>query len=76
MALERELAFFESHRLEWAKEHSGKFVAIQDETATDFSDEWEDALRAGLKAFGHERPFLVKEVLEKDRVIYIAGVIG
>jgi hypothetical protein len=75
MALERELAFFEAHRLEWVKEHSGKFVAVQDETLLGFFDEWEQAVMAAYKAFGASREFLIKEVLEKDRVVYIGGVV-
>lgn len=71
MALEREVEFFEAHRLDWAKEYSGKFVTIQDDVALGFFDEWEDAFKAAYKFFGVAREFLVKEVLEKDRVYYI-----
>jgi hypothetical protein len=74
MALEREIEFFEAHRLEWAKEYSEKFVTIQDDVALGFFDEWEQALKAAYRYFGVKREFLVKEVLVKDRVYFIGAV--
>ena len=73
MALENEVAVFEEHRLEWCQSHMGKFAVIQDEVVIGFFDEWEQGLKAGYKAFGVSRPFLVKEVLEKDRIYFIGA---
>ena len=74
MALETELQYFNSHRSEWVKEHEGKFVAIQHESLLSFFGKWEEALIAAYKAFGLSHPFLIKEVREKDRVVFIGGV--
>ena len=76
MALETELAFFNSKRAEWVKQYGGKFAAIQDETLLGFFDEWEQALKAAYKAFSYTRPFLIKEVLEKDRVYFVGATSG
>jgi hypothetical protein len=74
MALERETEVFNEHRAEWCKEHTGKFAVIQDDTILHpFFHEWEAGLRAGIKSFDLNRPFLVKEILETDRVYFIGG---
>lgn len=65
-----ELTLFESKRLEWVKDHKGKHVVIQDATVLGFYDDWETGLKAALKAFP-TGIFLVKEVLEKDRVRFV-----
>jgi hypothetical protein len=70
--LARELAVFEEHRLEWALQHPGKFVVMQgDEIVDGFFDDYGDAVRAGLKNFGAQRPFLVKQVWITDPVYFV-----
>ena len=73
MALENETAVFNSKRSEWLPKFEGRFVAIQDENILGFTVTWEEALRGGFKAFGCDRPFLVKEILENDRVYFIGS---
>lgn len=74
MALETELAFFEANRAEWVKEHETKYAVVQDETLLGFFDEWEEAFKAGIKAFGGGRNFLVKQVWLIEPVYYVASV--
>jgi len=58
-----ELRVFEQRRQEWALSHPGEFVVIQgDEIADGFFGNYAEALKAGLKKFGANRYFLVKQV--------------
>lgn len=71
-----EVEFFDDNRMEWVKEHRGEYALVQDKTCHGFFFSWESALKEGLKLLGVQRPFLVKEVLENDRVYFIGGIIG
>ena len=58
-----ELGVFERHRREWALSHPGEFVVIQDRQIVEgFFGTYAEALKAGLKMFGANRNFLVKQV--------------
>ncbi len=58
-----ELDIFERHRQEWALSHPGEFVVIQDRViAEGFFGTYAEALKAGLRKFGANRHFLVKQV--------------
>jgi hypothetical protein len=70
--LETELRVFEEGRQSWVQTHLGKFVVIQDETVLDFYDQYEDAYRAGVKGFGANRSFLIKQVWETEPVYFVA----
>lgn len=71
--LRAEIEIFEAHREQWSREHPGKFVVIHDQTILkDFFDEYADAFRAGLYAFGVGRSFLVKQVWRDEPVYFIA----
>jgi hypothetical protein len=74
MALETELAFFDSHRTEWTEHHNAKFAVIQGKKLLGFFDEWEDGFKAGIKAFGGRREFLVKQVWIVEPVYVIGAV--
>jgi hypothetical protein len=68
-----ELAVFEEHRTEWSQVHPGKFVAIQDrKVAEGFFVSYAEALKAGLRAFGASREFLVKQIWLTEPVYYIS----
>ena len=68
-----ELTVFEEHRREWALSHPGEFVVIQgDEIADGFFGTYADALRAGLKRFGVQSGFLVKQVWVTEPVYCIS----
>jgi len=70
--LETELKVFEEHRRLWAANHPGKFVVIQDNTVLDFFEEYGSAFKAGLKAFGLDRSFLIKQVWMEEPVYFVA----
>lgn len=61
-ALHDELRFFREHEREWAREHRGEFVLIGKETFAGFHRRYEDALRAGVRAFGPVALFLVRKI--------------
>jgi hypothetical protein len=68
-----ELMVFEQHRQEWSRSHGGEFVVIQGaEIADGFFGTYADALRAGLKRFGVESGFLVKQVWVTEPVYCIS----
>jgi hypothetical protein len=71
--LEAELKVFEEYRQEWAETHLGKFVVIQDQNVLqDFFDEFEDAFKAGIRQFGADRDFLVKQIWKIEPVYFVA----
>lgn len=61
-ALQEELSFFREHESEWAREHSGQFVLIGKGIFGGFHRSYEDALRAGIHAFGPVEPFVVRKI--------------
>ena len=68
-----ELRVFEQHRQEWSRSHRGEFVVIQgDKIADGFFVTYADALRAGLKSFGVQSGFLVKQVWITEPVYCIS----
>ena len=68
-----ELRVFEQRRQEWALTHPGEFVVIQgDEIADGFFGSYADALRAGLRRFGVQSGFLVKQVWITEPVYCIS----
>jgi hypothetical protein len=70
-SLETELRVFEAHRKEWAESRAGKFVVIQDERILDFFDEYSAAFKAGLRTFGVQRNFLVKQIWIEEPVYFV-----
>jgi hypothetical protein len=61
MALEKELARFESLKSDLLKNHGGKFVVIHGDDFIGAFDTAENAYSEGVKRFGQET-FLVKKV--------------
>jgi hypothetical protein len=70
--LEAELRVFEAHRREWAQSHPGKFVVIREDNIVKFFDEYEEAFRAGIRQFGADRNFLIKQVWKTEPVYFVA----
>ena len=71
--LETELKVFENNRRNWVLRYSGKFVVIQGETALEeFFDEYEDAFRAGIRRFGADQNFLIKQIWKTEPVYFVA----
>jgi hypothetical protein len=67
MALETELAFFNTNRGELVERHAGKFALIKGSELIDVFDSAETAFNAGVAHFGRE-PFLTKQILREDPV--------
>lgn len=69
----KELTVFEKYRKDWSRSHPGEFVAIQDDVIVEgFFSTYGDALRAGLKKFGAQRNFLVKQIWKIEPVYFIS----
>jgi hypothetical protein len=70
--LETELKVFEELHREWVSSHLGKFVVIRDSTVLpDFFDAYEDAFIAGVREFGQDRDFLVKQIWKTEPVYFV-----
>ena len=68
-----ELRVFEQHRQDWSRSHPGEFVVIHgDQIADGFFETYADALRAGLRSFGVQSGFLVKQVWVTEPVYCIS----
>lgn len=62
---EREIEYFERHRLELLSRAPGKFALVKRETLVGIFETEVDAVRAGYQQFGNEA-FLVKHIVEAD----------
>ena len=67
MALEKELDYFERHRLEWLEHQGGKFALIRGEKLDGIYDTAEAAYEAGIRLWGNV-PFLIKQILREDPI--------
>lgn len=66
-ALQEELRFFAEHEQEWAAQHRGEFVLIGKQTFAGFHKNYEDAMSAGVRAFGPVAPFLIRRIQIKTQ---------
>lgn len=62
--LHAELEFYARHRAEWLEKHGGQFALIGKQTFGGFYGSYQEALLAGVRAFGLVAPFLIREVAE------------
>jgi len=69
--LATELAFYAVHKAEWLTQHTGEYVVAQDRYLLGFYDSFQSAFKAGVRAFGVERDFLVKQLLAREPVYFI-----
>ena len=68
-----ELKVFERHRKEWSALHPGKYVVIRDDVIVEgFFGTYAEALKAGLRKFGVQRSFLVKQIWITEPVYFIS----
>ena len=65
LELEKELRFFEAHRLELMRDAAGKYALVKGAALLGIYDAELDALRAGYRRLGNEA-FLVKHIVEAD----------
>ena len=71
--LSAELKLFDQHRVDWSHSHLGKYVVIQDTVVLpEFFSSYADAFRAGLKRFGGDRSFLVKQIWINEPVYLVS----
>jgi hypothetical protein len=69
----KELTVFEAHRQEWSRSHLGAYVAIQDGiVAEGFFGSYAEAFKVGLRKFGVQRVFLVKQVWVTEPVYFVS----
>ena len=74
MPLELELEFFDSKRVEWLANHTGKFVLIRKNEVAGFYDTPESAYEEGVRRWGNVA-FLIKQVLAEDRIEHIPSLV-
>ncbi len=53
---------FSSRRRKWLREHKGKVVVVRHRKVLGFYNDYQEGLRAGLKAFGADNQFLVQKI--------------
>ncbi len=69
--LNRELRLYSEKKRSWLVAHANQFVVICEDRVEGFHDDFESAFKAGLKAFGLGRQFLVKQVCETEPVYVV-----
>ena len=70
-SLKADFQVFDSHRLEWSREHEGKYVVMHNGDVVGFFDNYRAALRAGITRFGAKAEFLVQQVCEEEPIFVI-----
>ena len=68
--ISQELKTFKTNRIHLLKKAEGKFVLIRKDKIIDIYDSEDEGINAGFQQFGNV-PFLVKEILEKDRIAVV-----
>ncbi len=74
MALEKELETF-NNNLSILLKDEGKYVLISGDKVIDTFVSYEDALKAGYKEFGVDKPFLLKQIRSSEVVQFISRFI-
>jgi hypothetical protein len=70
--ISRELKTFKENKSQLLKKAEGKFVLIHQDRIIDIFETEDEGIRAGYQQLGNT-PFLVKEILEKERVAVVGG---
>lgn len=71
--LDVELRFFGNHQSEWKAKYPGKFILVKGEELINTFNRSEDAVAAGIQAFGTE-PFLVRSVDQTEEGLFIPAL--
>jgi hypothetical protein len=71
-SLQEELRLFEQHKQEWLRSNPGDFVAISGAEVVGFYPDYESAFKAGLKAVGIGKDFLVKQIFAEEPAYLIS----
>ena len=69
--LARELELFEKNKQEWVLSNAGQFVVIAGNTVAGFFPNYESAFAAGVRKFGVQGTFLIKQVWVEQPVYLI-----
>ena len=75
MALEKELATYESKKAELESE-AGKFVLIHGDEIVGTFDSYADAIQEGYQQYGVREPFLVKRIEIPETVQTITRLVS
>ena len=70
--LQEELVVFEQHKDEWLRSNPSDFVVVSGNKVVGFYPDYESAFRAGFKATGLGKDFLVKQVSAEDPAYLIS----
>ena len=70
-SLKADFEVFEKRRLEWSKQHEGKYVVMHNGDALGFFDNYTDAMHTGITTLGVKTEFLVQQVCEEEPVFVI-----
>ncbi len=66
-----ELEYYELHKREWLRQHSGDYVVVKGDRVLGFYAAFEAAYRDGANSFGVGADFLVKQILEHEPVFFV-----
>lgn len=69
--LASELEYYETHKLEWLRQHPGDYVVVKGRSILGFYRAFEAAYRAGASSYGIGADFLVKQILEHEPVFFV-----
>mgnify|MGYP001570019305 FL=1 len=67
--IERE--FYAAHKKEWVSTHLREFVLIKGNNSAGFYSTFESAFEAGLKKYGAEEDFFIKEIVETEPLNFV-----
>jgi len=70
----QEMDFFEVHRQEWVNLYPRKFAVLKGAAVHGFYDTSMAAYESGVRQFGENTPFMIKEVLPEDIVLHIPAL--
>lgn len=68
MAVQDELAWFESNRAFIAQNYGGQFVVIKDKEVKGAYPNYDSAYKAATQQFGAQGGFAIKQALDKEPV--------
>lgn len=71
--ISRELKTFKENKTQLLKKAEGKFVLIHQNKIIDIFETEDEGIQAGYEQLGNT-PFLVKEILEEERVSVVGGI--
>ena len=66
MALQDEQAWFDQNRAYIAQQYQGQYVLVKDKKVQGAYPSYKDAFDAGVKKFGPQGGFLVKQALSQE----------